>query len=284
MSKLLALIDGSIYSRSVCEHAAWIAQKTGFAVDLLHVLAKRRAEGTQGNLSGSLSLGAKSSLLREYIELEGEMARLQQQRGRAILDDAREILTAAGVADVTTRLRFGDIVETVAHDEAEADAVLIGKRGEDADFASSHLGSNLERIVRACHKPVFVAARAFHPITRAVVAFDGGESVTKAIHYLRASPLFDGVACQLLYVGDASAEQRQALDTAAAALAAAGREVTTDVRSGQPEQVIAEAVDGGSADLLVMGAYGHSRIRTLIIGSTTTTMMRLCKVPVMLFR
>ncbi|MEQ9334216.1 MAG: universal stress protein [Thalassobaculum sp.] len=34
----------------------------------------------------------------------------------------------------------------------------------------------------------------------------------------------------------------------------------------------------------MMGAYGHSRIRSLIIGSTTTQMIRSCMIPVMLFR
>jgi nucleotide-binding universal stress UspA family protein len=33
-----------------------------------------------------------------------------------------------------------------------------------------------------------------------------------------------------------------------------------------------------------MGAYGHSRIRTLIIGSTTTEVIRSCLIPVLLFR
>jgi nucleotide-binding universal stress UspA family protein len=33
-----------------------------------------------------------------------------------------------------------------------------------------------------------------------------------------------------------------------------------------------------------MGAYGHSRIRNLMIGSTTTAMIRTCKVPVVLMR
>ena len=36
--------------------------------------------------------------------------------------------------------------------------------------------------------------------------------------------------------------------------------------------------------MLVMGAYGRSRIRSLIIGSTTTEMIRSCKVPVVLMR
>lgn len=38
------------------------------------------------------------------------------------------------------------------------------------------------------------------------------------------------------------------------------------------------------ASLLVMGAYGHSRIRQLIVGSTTTTLLRLSEVPVLILR
>jgi nucleotide-binding universal stress UspA family protein len=40
----------------------------------------------------------------------------------------------------------------------------------------------------------------------------------------------------------------------------------------------------GVAGLLVMGAYGHSRIRHLIIGSTTTTLLRTSPVPVLILR
>ncbi|TZG31610.1 universal stress protein, partial [Halomonas eurihalina] len=37
-------------------------------------------------------------------------------------------------------------------------------------------------------------------------------------------------------------------------------------------------------DLLVMGAYGHSRIRHLLVGSTTTVMLQRAEVPVLLLR
>lgn len=33
-----------------------------------------------------------------------------------------------------------------------------------------------------------------------------------------------------------------------------------------------------------MGAYGHSRIRHLIVGSTTTALLRLSAVPVLILR
>lgn len=56
-----------------------------------------------------------------------------------------------------------------------------------------------------------------------------------------------------------------------------------EFRAGEPEVVIPDYVRDERIDLLVMGAYGHSRIRQLIVG-TTTTMLRTCHVPVLLLR
>ncbi len=53
---------------------------------------------------------------------------------------------------------------------------------------------------------------------------------------------------------------------------------------GETEEAISSYVATNDIGMLVMGAYGHSRIRYLIIGSTTTEMIRTCKVPVLLFR
>ncbi|PHQ71937.1 MAG: hypothetical protein COB97_00755 [Paracoccus sp.] len=47
---------------------------------------------------------------------------------------------------------------------------------------------------------------------------------------------------------------------------------------------MARLVEDDGFDMLVMGAYGHSRIRSLMIGSTTTQMIQSCKVPLLLFR
>ena len=281
--KILALVDGSIYSHSVCENAGWIAARTGASVELMHVLGRR--EGTDASdLSGSIALGARSALLEELTRLDEQRAKLQQQRGRAILEDAKAVLAEAGVSAVTTRLRIGDILETVAEAEAEADMLVIGKRGEAADFAKLHLGSNIERIVRASHKPVFIAARGFREPKRLLIAFDGGPSSLKAAAYCAESPLFAGLECHLLMAGESTPERRHKLDEAAALFASPGREAKAFVASTAPEAAIADHVEAQGIDLLAMGAYGHSRIRSLIIGSTTTEMIRSCKIPVMLFR
>jgi len=215
--KVIALVDGSMYSASVCEHAAWIAQRTGAPVELLHVLG-RRETAEQADLSGSIKLGARSALLEELAALDEQRAKLVAHRGRAILEDARAILEKAEVNEITTRLRHGDIVETVAEVEKDARVILIGKRGEAADFAKGHLGSNLERIVRASHKPVFVAARAFRPIEKVLVAYDGGTSAMKAVDHIARSPLFAGLKVHVVTVGHANAEVKKGLEDARALL------------------------------------------------------------------
>ena len=281
--KIVALVDGSVYSASLCEHAAWISQRTEAPVELIHVLG-RRDTPEKRDLSGSIALGARSALLQELADLDAQRAKLISHRGRAILEDARAILDKAGVNEITTRLRQGDIVEAIGEIEKDARVIMIGKRGEDADFAKGHLGSNLERIIRASHKPVFVASRAFKPISKVLVAYDGGTSAMKAVDHISRSPLFQGLAVHVVTVGTATAEVKKGLEDAKALLKAAGLEAETSVVSGQPETALGKMVDEVGFDMLVMGAYGHSRIRTLIIGSTTTAMIRSCKVPVVLLR
>lgn len=281
--KIVALVDGSIYSASVCDHAAWIAGRTGAPVELIHVLGRREASDTHDH-SGAIALGARTALMEELAALDAQRAKLISHRGRAILEDAQALLEKAGVTEVTTRLRQGDIVEAVADVEADARVILIGKRGEAADFAKGHLGSNLERIVRASHKPVFVASRAYKQISKVLVAYDGGASAMKAVDHIARSPLFQGLSVHIVTVGGASPEVTKGLADAKAMLKAAGIEAETSVLPGQPEAALAKLVDEAQFDMLVMGAYGHSRIRSLIIGSTTTAMIRACKVPVVLMR
>lgn len=281
--KIIALVDGSIYSASVCDHAAWVAGRTGAPVELLHVLGRREGPQTQ-DLSGAIRLGARTALMEELANLDAERSKLMAQRGRAILEDAHAILIRDGVAEITTRLRHGDIVETVAEAGTDAAMILIGKRGEAADFAKGHLGSNLERIVRASPLPVLVASRAFKPVGKVLLAYDGGVSARKAVDHIARDPLFAGLSVHLVTVGSASTEVTKGLAEAAARLQDAGLTVQTAVIQGQPETALGRTVEGEGFDMVVMGAYGHSRIRSLIIGSTTTEMIRSCKVPVLLIR
>jgi nucleotide-binding universal stress UspA family protein len=53
---------------------------------------------------------------------------------------------------------------------------------------------------------------------------------------------------------------------------------------GSPAEVIAEAANKGSFDMVVMGTHGHSSLANVVLGSVATGVLARCKVPVLLVR
>jgi len=284
MPKLVSLIDGSMYSHSVCDLSAFFANRLEAGITVVHVLGRREVSGDAANLSGSIGLGARTALLEELAQMDAQKAKLASKRGRAILDDARDYLNKAGVSDVEIKLRNAEVVETIADFERDVDLIVIGKRGIGADFDEMHLGSNLERVVRSSQKPVLVASRAFTPIKKFLIAFDGGNSAWKAVEYASQLSCFTDLQCHLITIKNGTTSNTASLERAENVMREAGYDVSSEELDGDPESAIADVAEAGGYDLLLMGAYGHSRIRNLIIGSTTTEMIRSCKIPVLLFR
>ena len=281
MAHVLACIDGSIYSHSVTEHAAWAALRLEATVEVMQVMGRR--ESASQDRSGRIVAGARRQLLEQLATLDAERAKITQAKARMDLEEARERLAAAGIPGATLSLRNGDLMENLTEREAGAELVVIGKRGAAADFATLHLGSNLERILRAATRPVLIAARAFKPIERALIAFDGRPQAQKLVDYASRSPLFRGLDVTLMTVGEPGAELRRAIEGAIAQLGAGGLSARSLIEPGRADAAIPAAVERDRIDLVAMGAYGHSRLRTLVIGSTTAEVIRGCKTPLLVF-
>ncbi len=284
MARILTCTDGSIYAHSVYHYSAWAARRLDAEVHVLHMLDPLHEDPLNADFSGSIGLGARTALMEELVELEATRAKIAQKRGQAILDDAEKRLRGAGLVRVSTEQRHERLSDSIEKHERDADLVILGKRGNHADFARGHLGSNLERVIRHCRHPVLVASLATWPMKRFVLAFDGGPSALKAVGYAAAQPLLKKMECHLLCVGRTGPKHETALREAESKLAEAGYQVRAEQLPGDPDDVITEAVERENADLLVMGAYGHSRIRQMIVGSTTSAMIRQTKRPVLLFR
>lgn len=282
MDTILAAIDASGYAASVCELAAWAARRLARPIELLHVVQRKDAVAERHDLSGAIGLGVKSSLLEELTRLEEADSRLQVERGRILLAACKERLHVAGVDDVRLLHRHGGIVETILEREADARIVVIGKRGASHEFATDHIGSKIERVVRASNRPILIASRAVEPPSHAVLAYDGSPAARRALERCANSPLFADLPVHVVVAGADDARHRAMRDDAVATLD--GRDVTATLDSGKPEDVIADVVAAAPGGLLMMGAYGHSPLRTLIVGSTTTALIRTVRVPVLLMR
>ena len=283
MQHILACIDASAYANSVCDLAAWASRRLQLPVEVRHVVQRRDAVAARHDLSGAIGLGVKTNLMEELVQLEESDARLQVERGRVLLAAAKQRLQEGGVDQVRSLHRHGGIVETILEREADARVVVIGKRGAGHEFASDHIGSKIERVVRASDRPILIASRAVSEPGAIVFAFDASKSANRALERLVNSPLFTGLPVHIVMADSENAVHRQALDDAAGQLRDS-HEVRTTLRQGKPETVIADIVDQTPGAMLMMGAYGHSPLRTLIVGSTTTAMIRTVHVPVLLVR
>lgn len=161
MKKILLCSDGSAFAENIYRYGAWFANRLqAEAADVLCVTDIRGQQATtKTNLSGSIGIDASENLLGRLVELEHEKAKINHQRTKLVLQQAAATLEAEGVEQVNLIHETGFLVDCLEKFESSCDLVVLGKRGEAAEFASGHLGANLERIVRSSHKPCLVTDR-----------------------------------------------------------------------------------------------------------------------------
>jgi len=280
---ITACIDGSYFSTSVCDAAAWASLRLNAPLTFVHAI-DRTTNGPPADTSGQIGLGAREHLLVELSELDEKRARVAREQGRLMLDAACERARADGVPEPASRQRNGALVETLVDMKDEIRLLVLGKRGESADSASDHLGSNLERVIRTLTCPILIVPRDFTSPRRILIAFDGSATAQRMIDRVVASRLFDGIECHVVSVGDDSEQRRADLVAAAERLAQRCGAVRHERLDGEVERALRDYKKAHDIDLTVMGAYGHSRIRHLLVGSTTTDMIRHARLPLLITR
>ena len=283
MENVLAAIDASAYATSVCGYAGWAAKRLSLPVELLHVVQRQDAITARKDLSGAIGLGVKSDLMEELVRLSEEGRRTEVEKGRVMLKAGEQLLRESGITDISTLHRHGGVVETILEREDHARVVVMGKRGVGHEYASDHIGSMIERVVRSSEKPVLVASREYAEPEHVVFAYDASPAAERALERLANSPLFDGLPVTIV-MAEADGEAQREMLTRAEAGFASDHPVTVVMERDKAEKVIPGVVAATEHSLLLMGAYGHSPIRRMIVGSTTTEMVRTVKAPVLMVR
>ena len=283
MNDVLACIDGSLQASAVCDCAAWASLRLGAPLTLLHVLDHQQYP-VATNLSGNIGLGSREYLLDELAALDEKRSRLALEEGRIMLDTARQRAITAGVAQPDVRQRHGNLVQTLRDLAADIRLLVIGKQGEGSGSDLQHIGSQLESVTRTLHRPILVTPASFTAPESVMLAFDGSETTRKGVEMLANSELFKDLPIHLVMVGADTADSSALIESARDALVAGGFEVHAAIRAGEVEPTLHAYQAEHGVGLLVMGAYGHSRIRQFLVGSTTTSMIRTTTTPLLLLR
>ncbi|MFV1873925.1 MAG: universal stress protein [Oleiphilus sp.] len=283
MTMITACIDGSKISAYVCDAAAWLSLSLDAPVKLLHVLEKAVVP-VNDNLSGAIGLGSREHLLQEMTALDEQRSKLALEHGKHMLDDAQHRVQDLGVASVQLKQRHGDLIEALNESESETRVFVMGRLGEDHDVQAQAIGAHLENVVRAVHTPILVTVGKFTAPKKVMIAYDGSATADKAIREFSDSPLLKDLPLHLVMVGADNREHQQQLTQAETILEAAGRQVVPVLLQGNVQEVLSEYRVKNQIDLIVMGAYGHSRLREFFVGSQTSKMIARSPVPLLLLR
>lgn len=283
-NKVLACVDQSPMADDVAACAAWAATRLDAPLELLHVIDRHPEQGSGTDYSGAIGMDAQAHLLEALSDADSATALAARERGRLLLARLRQQALAAGAPSVDVRQRYGELANTLAEQEAGVRLLVLGRRGESAQATQHSLGRNLERVVRTLRKPVLVVTEGFKPPERVLMAYDGSAITRRGVEMVASSHLLLGLPLVLLMSGLQSKDTAKQLAWAQTRLASAGFEVHPELLPGDPERVIAQAMERLEVGLLVMGAYSHSPLRSWFMGSKTSDLLRLAKVPTLLLR
>lgn len=282
--KILACVDSTAASDVVADYAAWAARKLQAPMELLHVLDRHVDLAAGQDHSGSIGLGAQEKLLAKLSTEDEERTRAARESGRVFLNRLRERAVASGAVSVDTRLRHGDVEETLAEQQDGSRLLVIGRAGSSASNKSGGLGKHLEWVVRSVNRPVLVAPEVYTEPSKVLFAFDGSGVTRKGVEMLAGSPLLKGLPLHLLMSGNNRVDGQRQMDWAVQVLKNAGMTATSEFASGSPQDAVAHVIQAQSFNFLVMGAYSHSPLRSLFVGSKTSEMLKSSKVATLLLR
>jgi nucleotide-binding universal stress UspA family protein len=282
--KVLACVDRSRFADYVADYAAWAALRMNAPLEFLHVIDRHPEVARGGDHSGAIGMDAQAVLLAQLVEQDDLKSRAAREQGRVFLNRLRERALVSGIAGPDVRQRYGTLHETLAEQEDDVGLFVLGRRGESADSTQRDLGRNVEQVVRALHKPILTVTAGFSEPRRALFAFDGGSITRRGVGFIAASPLFRGMPLRLVMSGRNRSGAAAQLDWAKQTLEAAGFDAPASLIPGDAERVIADCVQEQSVDILIMGAYSRSPLRSLLFGSKTADLLRAARIPTLLLR
>ncbi|KFZ30562.1 universal stress protein UspA [Pseudidiomarina salinarum] len=283
MTNVVGCIDGSAAATAVCDYSAWAALQLDAPLMLLHVLDLNRYP-VAPDVTGNIGLGSREHLLEELAELDAQRAKVALKEGHVMLEAAESRAREDGIANIQLRQRHGDLSDTLQEMEGDIRLVVLGLHGEDSSDKPQHIGSQLETVIRTLHRPILLTPFSFSAPASAMLAFDGSATTRKGVEMLAKSPLFKGMPVHVVMVDADTSDNWEKLKWAEQQLAENGHEVHIALRAGDVEPTLHAYQAEHNIDIMVMGAYGHSRIRQFLVGSTTSSMLQASKSPMLILR
>ncbi|MCE5283263.1 MAG: universal stress protein [Deltaproteobacteria bacterium] len=279
VKNILIPTDGSEYGKTAIAYGISIAKRLKAGLTGLHVVDIRLLQGPLfTDISGSVGLPP-------YQEFLPAIESTLEAKADSILKEFRDQCQAAGIHPDTKEVK-GVIDEAIIEEGRKCcDWILLAQRGEHFHIGSGAiLGSTAQAVVRRSGKPVLVTPETFREIESMALAYDGSAPSHNALKL--AAELSERASWPLsvVVVTDDQTLGARISRKAEDFLSWLKIDHTTLILKGKEDKTLLSFIREGSVELIVMGAYGHNRFRQLLLGSTTSFIIRKSTIPVLLTR
>ena len=274
---ILVHLDTSETCSQCVEAAAALAQRKG-----AHLI------GLAFALESSLLKYYGGKLAKEVGEGQGEVARNAAQAAIKIFEQGTkglDIKTESRIVECSTM----DVGEQIAFHARHVDMTFLEQPSPDRGDRSL-MSSLMDGVLFSTGRPAYIVpyiGRRETPVRKAVIAWDGGYKSARAVN--DAIPLLQDRGETVVLVIDPDKRKKAHGAEPGADIAAHLQRhgISTSVvkmTSGDYETAttILNFVSDAGADLLVMGAYGQSRLRERTFGGVTRTILDQMTVPVLM--
>ena len=278
IKKILIPTDGSDYGAIALEYGITIAKRLEAQLIGLHIMDIRLIQGPVfTDISGSVGLPPYQEFLPMLQGSLDERAEIILQAFKTRCEEAGlqpEIKKAVGVID-----------EMIIEEGKNADMIFLSQRGEHFHLGGgSILGSTAESVIRKSGKPVMVTPKTFREIESMGLAYDGSGPAENALKLAGELSGYASWPLTVIIITDDHDMEVNLTKKIEAFLESHTIDCEIIILRGKEDREIIKFVQDGSVELMVMGAYGHNRLRELILGSTTSYVIRKSAIPVLLTR
>jgi nucleotide-binding universal stress UspA family protein len=279
VKNILIPVDGSDFGKTAVAYGITIAPILGAQLTGLHVVDIRLMQGPVfTDISGSIGLPP-------YQEFLPAIESSLEAKAETILGEFRRQCEAAGIRPETKKIT-GVIDETIIEEGRKCcDWILLAQRGEHFHIGSGAiLGSTAQAVVRRSGKPVLVTPERFREIKRMALAYDGSTPAQNALNLAAGLSARAAWPLTVVIITDDQSLGAELAKKTEQSLEAHRIDSTVIFLKGKEDKELLKFIREGTVDLLVMGAYGNNRLREVLLGSTTSAVIRKSPIPVLLTR
>ena len=276
---ILIPTDGSDYGKTAIAYGIYFAKKLDIQLTGLHVVDVRLLQGPVfTDISGSIGLPP-------YQEFLPAIESSLDAKAESILKEFREQCASAGIHPETKKVT-GVIDETIIEEGRKCcDWILLAQRGEHFHIdGGAILGSTAQAVVRHSGKPVLVTPEHFREIENMALAYDGSAPSQNALKLAAELSAQSTWPLTVVIITDDQALGAKLSEKAKEFLKTTPVGSTVRILKGTEDKELLKFTREGVVELLVMGAYGHNRLREMLVGSTTSAVIRKSTIPVLLTR